>query len=75
MSDPHHSARRRHFRLHEQFPGGELLDGNPWHLSDAPPRLRSPAPELGAHNVEVLHEYLGMPEAEVRRLEREGVLA
>ena len=75
VGDSHHSARRRHFELHPRFSGGELLDGSPWHLSRTPPRLRLPAPDLGAHDVEVLAEWLGMPEDEVRRLEDGGVLA
>ena len=74
IADPHLAARRRRFVLHGDFPGGELLNGNPWSLSDAPPRLRMPAPAFGAHNAEVLGEYLGMTEAEVRRLEAAGVL-
>ena len=74
IADPHLAERRGHFVLHQDFPSGELLNGNPWHLSEAPPRLRLPAPAFGAHNVEVLREYLGMPEAEVRRLEQAGIL-
>ena len=74
IADPHLAERRRRFVLHEDYPASELLNGNPWSLSEAPPRLRLPAPVFGAHNVEVLGEYLGMPEAEVRRLEEAGVL-
>ena len=74
IADPHLAERRRRFVLHEDYPGSELLNGNPWSLSEAPPRLRLPAPVFGAHNVEVLAEYLGMSEAEVRRLEEAGVL-
>ncbi len=74
IADPHLAERRRRFVLHEDYPGSELLNGNPWSLSEAPPRLRLPAPVFGAHNIEVLGEYLGMSEAEVRRLEEAGVL-
>lgn len=74
IADPHLAERRRNFVLHEDFPAGELLNGNPWHLSEAPPRLRLPAPRFGAHNVEVLSEYLGMSEEEVHSLEEAGVL-
>ena len=74
IADPHLAERRRRFVLHEDYPGSELLNGNPWSLSEAPPRLRLPAPVFGAHNAEVLGEYLGMSEAEVRRLEEAGVL-
>ena len=75
IADPHLAERRTHFVLHEGYPGDELLNGNPWHLSAAPPRLRRPAPVFGADNVEVLGEFLGLSEEEVRRLEEAGVLA
>ena len=75
ITDPQLAHRRRHFVLHDDFAPEELLNGNPWHLSAAPPRLRRPAPALGAHNAEVLGEYLGMSPADVRSLEASGVLA
>ena len=74
VTDPHLAERRRRFVLDEDYPGDELLNGNAWSLAEAPPTLRLPSPVFGAHNVEVLGEYLGMPEAEVRRLEEAGVL-
>ena len=74
IADPMLRERRQDFVLHERFPGSELLNGNAWHLSASPPRLRRPAPAFGAHNVEVFGEYLGLPEDEVRRLEQDGVL-
>ena len=51
------------------------LDGSAWHLSGTPPRLRLPATAHGAHDAEVLGEWLGLPEDEMRRLEADGVLA
>ena len=75
IADEQLEHRRHHFKLHPDFTGGVLLDGNPWHLSAAPPALRRPAPALGAHNAEVLAEYLGIPASEVERLEAQGVLA
>ena len=75
VSDPHHSERRRHFALHEDLTADALLNGNAWHLSAAPPRLRRPAPAHGAHNADVLRDYLGMSEPDVRQLEEAGVLA
>ncbi len=74
IADPHLAERRQNFVLNEAFPAGELLNGNPWHLSEARPRLRLPAPAFGAHIVEVLGDYLWMPAAVVRRLEEAGVL-
>ena len=52
-----------------------LLDGNSWHLSEARPRLRMPAPEPGQHSEEVFGELLGLSAAEVHSLQAEGVIA
>ena len=75
IADPMLRERRAQFVLDPRFTAGELLNGVAWRLSRTPPRLRRPAPAFGAHNAEVLAEYLGMGEDEVRRLEAEGVLA
>ena len=75
IDDPHLAERRKHFVLHDEFRGRQLLNGNAWHLSEAPPRLRRPAPAVGAHTREVLREYLQMAEMEVGRREAAGVLA
>ena len=75
IGDPQLVERRQHWVLPEHFPAAELLNGNAWHLSACPPVLRRPAPEFGAHNAEILAEYLGMSESEVRDLEARGVLA
>ena len=75
IADPMLRARRAEFVLNSRFTADELLNGIAWHLSKTPPRLRRPAPAFGAHNVEVLGEYLGLSEIEVRALEESGVLA
>ena len=75
IADPMLRERRAEFELHPDFPADELLNGIAWHLSKTPPRLRRPAPEFGGHNVEVLGEYLGLSEAEVRAMEESGLLA
>ena len=75
VADPHQGQRRRHFELAPEFPAGELLDGNPWHLSASPPRLRRPAPAIGAHNEEVFGALLGLDADELRRLVEAGVIA
>lgn len=48
--------------------------GFPYRLSDSPPAILRPAPELGQHTAEVLRE-LGLAEDDVKRLERRGVTA
>jgi crotonobetainyl-CoA:carnitine CoA-transferase CaiB-like acyl-CoA transferase len=47
--------------------------GNPIKLTDTPPTLRSPAPELGQHTDAVLAD-LGYPPAEVAALRARGVV-
>ena len=73
LADPHLQARASHFRLHEDFPAAQLLDGNPWHLTASPPRLRRPAPAPGRDTREILEE-LGYSATEIDRLDGAGVL-
>ncbi len=75
IADPMLRERRADFELDPRLTPGELLNGIAWHLSKTPPRLRRPAPAFGGHNAEVLAEYLGLTEAEVRQMEESGVLA
>jgi len=48
--------------------------GVPVKLSETPGSVREPAPLLGQHTDEVLHEYLGMTDAEIAALHQEGVI-
>ncbi len=75
IADPMLRERRAEFELHPDFTVDELLNGIAWHLSKTPPRLRRPAPAFGGHNAEVLGEYLGLTEDEVRAMEESGLLA
>src|SRR5207249_2480875 len=50
------------------------IAGLPLRFSATPPRLERAAPSLGSGNDEVLTRLLGMPEAEVHRLEAARVL-
>ena len=75
VGDPQLAERRRHWVLPKNLPAADLLNGNAWHLSECPPVLRRPAPDFAAHNAEVLAEYLGLSETDVRDLEARGVLA
>ena len=54
--------------------GPMKVNGNPIKLLDTMPEVRCPAPTLGQHNQEILHEMLGMTEADVQALAAEGVL-
>ena len=54
--------------------GKVKLVGVPVKLSETPGSVREPAPLLGQHTDEVLHEYLGMNGAEISALRHEGVI-
>ncbi|HSX78087.1 MAG TPA: CoA transferase [Candidatus Saccharimonadia bacterium] len=54
--------------------GKVKLVGVPVKLSETPGSVREPAPLLGQHTDEVLHEYLGMNDAEILALRHEGVI-
>src|SRR5262249_30763516 len=47
--------------------------GNPVKLSDTPPAMRTPPPELGQHTDEVLRG-LGLPPAEIAALRGRGIV-
>ena len=54
--------------------GKVKIVGVPVKLSEPPGSVREPAPLLGQHTDEVLHEYLGMNDAEISALRHEGVI-
>ena len=48
--------------------------GPPVRLSETPGAVRTPAPLLGEHTDDVLHDRLGLDDDEIERLRREGVI-
>jgi crotonobetainyl-CoA:carnitine CoA-transferase CaiB-like acyl-CoA transferase len=54
--------------------GSRLALGPPWRLSDTPAAVRGPSPCLGEHNSYVFGQLLGMPDEEIEKLVRDGVL-
>ena len=54
-------------------PNGQPTLGNPVHLSDTPPSLRTPPPLFGEHTETVLQE-LGFDAAGIERLRTDGVI-
>ena len=48
--------------------------GVPVKLSETPGSVRAPAPLLGQHTDEVLHEYLGMTDTDISALRQAGVI-
>ena len=73
IDDPQLLARDMIERHPHPSLGEVLFHGNPLRFSDALPRARPLAPRLGEHNVEVYGE-LGVPEADLERLAKEGVI-
>jgi CoA:oxalate CoA-transferase len=55
--------------------GGHVrIPNSPWHFSEDDSGVRGQPAYRGEHNREVLHELLDLDDAELDRLEREGVL-
>lgn len=54
--------------------GERQVVGAPWRFDPDGVGVRSPAPLIGQHNHYVLAEILGMTDAEITRLEEQGVL-
>ncbi len=72
--DAHMQARHTHEAIEHPGTGLEYLHNIPWHMSDTPPHIQGPAPQVGQHNAYVFGELLGLsPEAQAQ-LAEEGVL-
>jgi len=61
-------------RLNHSDMGNTVYDAPPFHLSQTPGSLRSPAPLLGQHTVEICTDLLGLDQYEVQLLAEAGVL-
>jgi benzylsuccinate CoA-transferase BbsF subunit len=68
-------AHRGHFReLHHEHLGRVRFENYAIRLSESPPEIRTPGPNLGQHTREVLGGTLGLSDAEIDRLAAAGVL-
>jgi crotonobetainyl-CoA:carnitine CoA-transferase CaiB-like acyl-CoA transferase len=74
VADPQVQARGMLFEQDHPVLGRVRLPNVPYRFSDVDCTPRRPAPLLGEHNREILRDLLGYSEAEIRRLEDEGVL-
>jgi crotonobetainyl-CoA:carnitine CoA-transferase CaiB-like acyl-CoA transferase len=73
FEDP--QVRHRRMQVTLPHPAGEVrMVANPIKFSDTPIPHDVPPPLLGQHTVEVLSGVLGMDEAEIDRLRREGAV-
>jgi benzylsuccinate CoA-transferase BbsF subunit len=73
-ADPQLAHREHWVRLPHAEMGESLYNNLPFRLSRTPVRPTRPAPLLGEHTHEVLHELLGLSDAEIDGLQAEGVL-
>jgi len=75
LNHPQLSARNMLVELNDPVAGTIKIAGNPIKISTLPEcPTRKPAPEIGEHNLEVYSQYLGLSEAEVAALKKEGVI-
>jgi crotonobetainyl-CoA:carnitine CoA-transferase CaiB-like acyl-CoA transferase len=74
VNDPHFQARGLFERVTLEDGDTVLLPKLAPQFSDTPGETRWPGPAVGAHNREVYGELLGLDEAELARLQRDGVI-
>ena len=65
-----HWARPPHAEM-----GESLYNMPPYRLSATPVTIRSAAPRLGEHTEEICRDVLGLSDAEIQRLQADGVLS
>jgi crotonobetainyl-CoA:carnitine CoA-transferase CaiB-like acyl-CoA transferase len=72
-ADRHLEARGFFVRLDHPETGPFTHAGVPWHFSATPVSVRRPAPQLGEATEYVMREILGYSDADVRKLQADGV--
>src|SRR5262249_31406543 len=73
LADPHLRARELFVELPHAEVGVRAHVGIPWKMSETPTAVESPAPLLGQHTDEVLHEVLHYPDEKIAQLRESGV--
>lgn len=73
-TDPHVKAREMIIELEQPFLGTIKICGSPIKMSETPSCLRGYGPLLGEHTDEVLSEFLGYTEEQIKELYRDGVI-
>ncbi|HKD76676.1 MAG TPA: CoA transferase, partial [Ktedonobacterales bacterium] len=74
IDHPHLRERGTVTTIEDRFIGRFDVPGFPLRFSAFPEEPQPPAPTLGQHNAEVLHDYLGYSEQRIERLEADGIL-
>jgi formyl-CoA transferase len=73
--DPHIAGAREMFVTIEHPKAGEVtLTGPHIKLSDTKPAIRTPSPNLGQHNEEILSSMLGLSQEDITALKQAGVI-
>ncbi len=72
--DDHLLSRENFVWVEHPVLGHAPIFGQPARLSSTPASVRTPAPLLGEHSREVLHDLLGLDDSVIDALERSGVL-
>jgi crotonobetainyl-CoA:carnitine CoA-transferase CaiB-like acyl-CoA transferase len=71
---PQHAARGFFEEVEHPVVGRQPIPTVPFRYASAPRWIRTPAPTLGQHNRDVLGGLLGLSEAELAALERDGII-
>jgi len=74
LADPHYAARGFFQPVHHVEVGTYPHSSAPWRLESGYLPIQRGAPCLGEHNAQILGGLLGLSEAELARLEAEGVI-
>ena len=72
--DPCINHRKMLAEIEQPQMGRIKIAGSPIHLSETPGQVYAPAPLLGEHTGEILKNLLGYSDADISRLQAEGVL-
>ena len=74
LKDPHLHARGFIQEIDRAFIGRHPQPSMPFRENGAPFEIRSAPPTLGEHNREILAGMLGLSDAEIDQLAREGII-
>jgi benzylsuccinate CoA-transferase BbsF subunit len=75
VADPQLAWRGHWVRPPHVEMGASLYNMPPYRLSATPVTIRSAAPRLGEHTEEICRDVLGLADAEIERLQADGVLS
>ncbi len=74
LADPHYRHRSTFVEMDHPSAGRHRYPGLAWKMSRTPGDMGSPAPGLGEHNRLVYCDMVGLTDAQVDRLEEDGVI-